>query len=69
MQKKDRLTKITWQYTEPLPEETMDFLKGIAGDYAKVKINVYERYSGIASLGRLASLFDIMTQMRHCGLR
>lgn len=69
MQKKDRMTKIVWQYTQPLPEETMDFLKGIAGDYAKVKQSVYERYSGIASLGRLASLYDIMTQMRHCGLR
>lgn len=69
MQKKDRLTKITWQYTESLPEETMDFLKGIAEDYAKVKQSVYERYSGVASLGRLASLYDIMTQMRHCGLR
>lgn len=47
----------------------MDFLRGIAEDYAKVKAGVYERYSGIASLGQLASLYDIMTQMRHCGLR
>lgn len=69
MQKKDRMTKITWQYTEPLPEETMDFLEGIAGDYGKVKRSVYERYSGIGSLGQLASLYDIMTQMRHSGLR
>lgn len=69
MQKKDHMTKISWQYTEPLPEETMDFLRGIAGDYAKVKRSVYERYSGIASLGKLASVYDIMTQMRHCGLR
>lgn len=69
MQKENRMTKITWQYTQPLSEETMDFLRGIAGDYAKVKLGVYERYSGIASLGRLASLYDIMTQMRHCGLR
>ncbi|MDE7246659.1 MAG: transposase [Lachnospiraceae bacterium] len=69
MQKQDRMTKIVWQYTQPLPEEIMDFLRGIAGDYAKVKASVYERYSGIASLGKLASLYDIMTQMRHCGLR
>ena len=69
MQKKDHMTKIVWQYTESLPEETMDFLRGIAGDYVKVKASVYERYSGIASLGRLASLYDIMTQMRPCGLR
>lgn len=69
MQKENRLTKIAWQYTETLPQETMDFLRGIAEDYAKVKGSVYERYSGIASLGQLASIYDIMTQMRHCGLR
>lgn len=69
MQKESRLTKIAWQYTEPLPQETLDFLRGIAEDYAKVKACVYERYSGVASLGRLVSLYDIMTQMRHCGLR
>lgn len=69
MQKENRLTKIAWQYTETLPQETMDFLRGIAGDYVKVKRGVYERYSGIANLGQLASIYDIMTQMRHCGLR
>lgn len=69
MQKEDRMTKISWQYTESLSDETMDFLRGIAEDYAKVKRAVYERYSGIASLGHLASVYDIMTQMRHCGLR
>ena len=69
MQKDNRMTKIAWQYTETLPQETMDFLRGIAEDYAKVKHSVYERYSGIASLGLLASIYDIMTQMRHCGLR
>ena len=63
------ITKTVWQYTESLPQETMEFLKGIAIDYAKVKTNVYERYSGIRSLGRLASVYDIMTEMRHCGLR
>lgn len=63
------ITKTIWQHTEPLPEETMEFLKGIAGDYAKVKASVYERYSGIRSLAKLASVYDIMTEMRHCGLR
>lgn len=47
----------------------MEFLKGIASDYAKVKASVYERYSGIGSLGRLSSIYDLMTEMRHCGLR
>lgn len=69
MQKENRMTKIAWQYTEALPQETMEFLKEIAGDYAKVKHSVYERYSGIAGLGQLASVYEIMTSMRHCGLR
>lgn len=47
----------------------MEFLRGIVADYGKVKAAVYERYSGIANLGKLASVFDIMTEMRHCGLR
>lgn len=63
------ITKTVWQSTEVLPEETMEFLKGIAADYARVKASVYERYSGISSLGRLASVYDIMTEMRHSGLR
>lgn len=69
MAKGQIITKIVWQHTEALPEETIEFLKGIAADYAKVKTSVYERYSGIKSLGRLASIYDIMTEMRHCGLR
>lgn len=69
MEKEKIMTKTVWQYTENLSEETMWFLKEIAVDCAKVKANVYERYSGIRSLGRLASMYDLMTEMRHCGLR
>ena len=69
MEKRQIITKTVWQHTETLPEETMEFLRGIATDYAKVKASVYERYSGIRSLGKLASVYDIMTEMRHCGLR
>lgn len=69
MEKEKIITKTVWQHTESLPKETMEFLKGIARDYAKVKTSVYERYSGIGSLGKLASIYDIMTEMRHCGLR
>lgn len=32
------MTKTVWQYSEPLPEDTMEFLRGIASDYCKVKI-------------------------------
>lgn len=69
MEKENAITKTVWQHTETLPKETIDFLKGIASDYAKVKANVYERYSGIGSLKKLGSVYDIMTEMRHCGLR
>lgn len=65
----ESITKIVWQYTEILPEETMKFLRGIAEDYGKVKKATYERFSGIRSLKNLASVFNIMTEMRRCGLR
>ena len=32
MQKENCLTKIAWQYTETLPQETMAFLCGMAED-------------------------------------
>lgn len=63
------LTKTVWQYSEPLPEETMAFLRGIASDYNKVKNNIYQRYAGIKSLGRLTPVYDIMGEMRHSGIR
>lgn len=69
MENEKIMTKTIWQHTENLSEETMRFLKEIAVDYAKVKANVYERYSGIGNVERLASVYDLMTEMRHCGLR
>lgn len=63
------LTKTVWQYSEPLSEETMAFLRGIASDYNKVKNYVYKRYAGIKSLGRLTPAYDIMGEMRRCGIR
>lgn len=65
----DTITKTVWQYSEALPEDTMEFLRGIARDYSKVKNCVYERYSGIKNLDRLTPVYDILTEMRHCGLR
>ncbi len=63
------ITKTIWQYSEPLPQETMEFLKGIAADYNKVKNYIYKRYSGIKSLARLTPVFDIMSEVRHSGIR
>lgn len=63
------MTKTIWQYSEPLPEETMAFLRGIALDYSKVKNYTYKRYSGIKSLDRLTPAYDIMGEVRKSGLR
>lgn len=69
MSTNDTVTKTVWQYSEPLPEETMAFLKGIAADYCKVKNYVYGRYSGIRSLNNLTPVYNILNEMRTCGLR
>lgn len=63
------LTKTLWQYSEPLPDETMEFLKGIAADYCKVKNYVFKKYSGIKSLDKLTPVYSILNEMRVCGLR
>ncbi len=63
------ITKTTAFYSKALPEETMEFLRGLAQDYAKVKNYVYRRYSGIGSAGRLTPIYGILNEMRYCGLR
>lgn len=63
------MTKIVWQYSEPLPEETMVFLREIAEDCCKVKNYVYERYSGVKNLNSLTLVYTILNEMRYCGLR
>lgn len=63
------MTKIVWQYSEPLPEETMIFLRGIAVDCCKVKNYVYEHYSGVKNLNNLTPVYTILNEMRYCGLR
>ena len=63
------IIKTVWQYSKPLPEDTMQFLRGIAADYCKVKNYVYSRYSGIGSLDKLTPVYSILNEMRHCGLR
>lgn len=63
------ITKTVWQYSESLPEETMEFLRGVALDYCKVKNDVYRRYSGVGSCNNLTPVYGILNEMRHCGLR
>ena len=67
--KNNTLTKTICQYSEPLPKDTMEFLKGIAIDYCKVKNYTYKRFSGIKSLNRLTPVYSILNEMRYCGLR
>ena len=62
MSASNTITKTVWQYSKTLPEDTMEFLKGIASDYSKIKNYTYKRYSGIKSLGRLTPVFDIMSE-------
>ena len=63
------ITKTIWQYSELLPQETMEFLKGIASDCCIVKNYVYAKYSGIKSLSKLTPVYNILNEMRYCGLR
>lgn len=63
------VTKTIWQYSMPLPEETMVFLRGIAADCCKVKNYVYRKYSGVKNLSNLTPVYNILNEMRHCGLR
>lgn len=63
------VTKTIVQYSVPLPESTIAFLKGIAEDYGKVKNYVYQRYSGIKSVNKLTPVYTVLNEMRSCGLR
>lgn len=65
----ETLTKTITQHTKTLDGETLSFLYGIAEDYAKVRNAVYQRYSGIRHVNRLTPVYDILTEMRSCGLR
>ncbi len=65
----ETLIKTITQHTKELDGETLSFLYGIARDYAKVKNAVYQRYSGIRHVGSLTPVYDILNEMRRCGLR
>lgn len=63
------VTKTVWQYSKPLSEETMTFLRGIAVDCCKVRNYVYGKYAGIRNLNNLTPVYNILNEMRYCGLR
>ena len=63
------IIKTICQHSRHLPADTMAFLRGIAEDYAKVRAATYERYGGIRSLNHLTPAYNILSEMRSCGLR
>ena len=63
------IIKTICQHSRPLPADTMAFLRGIAEDYAKVRAATYERYGGIRSINHLTPVYNILSEMRSCGLR
>lgn len=63
------VTKTIWQFSKKLDAETMDFLRGIASDYSKVKNYAYNRYSGIKSIDKLVPGYEILNEMRAGGMR
>lgn len=63
------VTKTVWQYSKPLPEDTMSFLRGIAADCCRVRNYVYGKYAGIRNLNNLTPVYNILNEMRYCGLR
>ena len=64
-----KIIKTICQYSKPLPQETIIFLQGIAKDYSKVKKYVYNRYSGVNNIDKLTPGFNVLNEMRNCGLR
>lgn len=69
MKTADVVTKTATLYSAPLPDETMQFLRGLALDCSKVKNYVYSRYSGIKNVNRLSPVYSVLNEMRYCGLR
>lgn len=66
----DALFKTIYQYNkEPVARADMDKLLEIAGDYARVKNEVYSRYSGINSLSKIYPGYTVQNEMTRSGLR
>lgn len=57
------------QYSLPLPQEKLDMLRAIAGDYMTIKNYVYERYSGIWSLDKIDPGYTVQNEITASGLR
>lgn len=65
-----KLCKTIHQYNKyPLPKEDMQKLLEIAEDYRVIRNEVYQRYGGIKSLGKLYPGFTVQKEMAKTGLR
>lgn len=70
MPQEEYVVKIVSQYNaEPLAKEDMDRLLEVAKDYCAVKNEVFDRYSGIRSLGKLYPGYTVQNEMTQSGFR
>ena len=66
----DKICKTVHQYSkEPVSEEDMQKLLGVAKDYREVKNYVYMRYGGIGSLSKIYPGYTVQNEMTESGYR
>lgn len=66
----ETICKTVHQYNKfPIPVTDMEKLQEIASDYCKVKNYVYNRYSGIGSLGKISPGYTVQNEMTKSGFR
>lgn len=66
----DTICKTIRQYNQtPISPEDMQKLQEIAGDYVRVKNEVYQRYGSMKSLSKLYPGYTIQNEMTKSGLR
>ncbi len=66
----ETIYKTIHQYSKfPIPAADMDKLLEVAKDYCKVKNYVYDRYSGIGSLGKIYPGYTVQNEMTRSGFR
>lgn len=64
-----RQMKTVKQYSRPLSADKLNALYAVAKDYMAIKNYVYERYSGIGSLGKIDPGYTVQNEMTASGLR
>lgn len=65
----EKQMKTVKQYSFPLEAEKRNMLYEVAKDYIVIKNYVYERYSGVGSLGKIDPGYMVQNEMTASGLR